>query len=280
MSRAALRETLLRKERIFSPFFVLGDPDEGTSFELVAAAARAGAPMIELGFAFGDAVADGPDIRAAGRRARAAGMTVTRAFTLMNRLREVTRVPFNLLVYGNLIHARGARRFLREAVDAGASSLLVPDCPHEEGERLAALAGEERLAFCDLIGPATSVDRAVRIAGRVTGFLYRTGRQGVTGAGPEARHRFPLSDVVKAVPCPVCVGFGLDTPRQLRRVWDDGARIAVVGSAIARRIAAVLKTSDPASARRRLVPWIEDAVRKRVEASRNLVPENHEPGDS
>ena len=45
-------------------------------------------------------------------------------------------VPFNLLVYGNLVHAPGADAFCERIARAGASSLLVPDIPMEEAADL------------------------------------------------------------------------------------------------------------------------------------------------
>ena len=53
-------------------------------------------------------------------------------------------------MYGNLVHARGYRRFCRDAVAAGASSLLVPDVPLEEGAPLTAACREESLGVVQL----------------------------------------------------------------------------------------------------------------------------------
>ncbi|HGY91815.1 MAG TPA: tryptophan synthase subunit alpha [Planctomycetes bacterium] len=267
MSRLVLEQTLAGNTPLFSPFFLLGDPTPEISFQILSACLRAGAPMLELGFAYSDPVADGPALQRAAIRTRAGGTTVDGAFRLLSRLRSVSDAPFNLLVYGNLLHARGAKRFCRDAADAGASSLLVPDCPLEENERLAETASAAGLAFCDLVGPATSAERLRRIGTRVTGFIYRTGRQGVTGRGGSADALADVAATVSATPHPVCVGFGIETHEQLEAVWGAGARIAVIGSALARRIAAVEHClTDPASVNT-LIEGMASRVRAAVDAS-------------
>ena len=46
-------------EGAFVPFGVLGDPDPGTSLEIIRTFARSGADAVELGIPFSDPVADG-----------------------------------------------------------------------------------------------------------------------------------------------------------------------------------------------------------------------------
>src|SRR3954465_12535850 len=50
-------------------YITCGDPDLDTSLEVVLAAIRAGADVVELGVPFSDPVADGPVIQRASERA-------------------------------------------------------------------------------------------------------------------------------------------------------------------------------------------------------------------
>ena len=50
-------------------YVTCGDPDLDASREVILAAIRAGAEVIELGVPFSDPVADGPVLRRAGERA-------------------------------------------------------------------------------------------------------------------------------------------------------------------------------------------------------------------
>jgi tryptophan synthase alpha chain len=231
--------SLLREGPSLSPFLVLGDPTPAISVELAKAAVAAGAGMLEIGFPYGDPVADGPAIQAADMRALSGGTSTTKAIGLLSRVHEACpRTPLNLLVYGNLVHARGFDRFAKEVAQAGASSLLVPDVPLEESRPLKKACRAARLAHVQLIGPLTSDERLKRIDRAADGFLYLVAHQGITGvrSGDFEAVASLVSRTAAAVQNPLSLGFGLSKRSQIERAFEAGARIAVVGSHLAKVI--------------------------------------------
>ena len=258
MSLAMLREVLAASPRHVSPFLMLGDPAPDMCVALCRELVHAGATMLELGLPYADPCADGPAVQAAGIRARAAGVSTDLALETLASIREACpNTPCNLLVYGNLVHARGLDRFCRDAVAAGASSMLVPDIPFEEGEQLRRAASDHGLGNVLLAGPRTSDARLKAIAAVSDAFVYLAGHQGITGAqqvgpepsGPEASCTGPEMDpravlvarVRQQVSVPLCVGFGLSTAAHMQTVHDHGAEIAVVGSHLLRVLARALE---------------------------------------
>jgi tryptophan synthase alpha chain len=232
---AALRE---RRDHV-SPFLVLGDPTPELSAALALAAIEAGATMLELGMPFSDPCADGPAIQAADARARAAGTSTERAFEILATIHaRAPAVPKNLLVYGNLVHARGWQRFCEDAVAAGASSLLVPDVPLEESAPLRAASAAAGLGHVELVGPASAPQRVQALDRASDAFLYLAAHQGITGspAGARSARAELVARTAAAARKPVCLGFGLSEPAHLRDAFAAGARIAVVGSHLARAI--------------------------------------------
>ena len=225
-----------RDGRHVSPFLVLGDPSPELSVELAKTAVACGAGMLEIGFPYGDPVADGPAIQRADVRALENGTSTTKALEILGRIHDACpKTPLNLLVYANLVHARGFDRFCRQVVDAGASSLLVPDVCLEESAPLKKACRHARLGHVQLIGPLTSPERLKRIDAAATSFVYLVAHQGVTGVRREG-----FDDVealvgrsVRQLNQPLCVGFGLSRPEHIRRVFAAGARLAVVGSYLA-----------------------------------------------
>lgn len=241
MSRTILDAAFAAKKHHLSPFLVLGDPTPEISFELAKKAVELGATMLEVGIAYGDPSADGPAIQKANLRAMAAKANTEVALGVMRRIHEAfPSLPMNLLVYGNLVHARGFAAFARDAVAAGASSLLVPDVLFEEGEELRAACKEAGLGHAELVGPLTEPRRVKRLAETVDAYLYLVAFQGVTGARTGGSGA--IGDLVKRtsslVATPVCVGFGLSSGEQVASVFDSGARVAVVGSYLANAIEA------------------------------------------
>jgi tryptophan synthase alpha chain len=227
---------LLKKTPVVSPFLVLGDPTPDLSLELAKAAVDAGAGALEIGFPYGDPVADGPAIQRADQRALLSGTSTSGAFALLSRIHEARpKIPLNLLVYGNLVHARGFERFTRDAAASGASSLLVPDVPLEESAPLKRACRAAGLAHVQLVGPLTAAERLRRIDRIADGFLYLVAHQGITGVreGDFSEVESLVSRTASAVRNPVCLGFGLSKREQIERAFASGASLAVVGSHLA-----------------------------------------------
>ena len=237
MSAKLLQRTLRGGDRLVSPFLILGDPTPARSVDLCVALVRSGAGMLELGIPYADPSADGPVVQAAGRRALSAGVSTDVALEVLEQVRAACPdTPLNLLVYGNLVHARGYDRFCRDAAAAGASSLLVPDIPLEEGEELRSACRAHGVGVVLLAGPRTEPARLRRIEAEVDAFVYLAGHQGITGAprARDAQRRASVRTVRGVLRGPLCVGFGLTSAADVDSVHDEGAEIAVVGSALLR----------------------------------------------
>lgn len=261
MSFARLKQAFAERARHVSPFLVLGDPDPDTSVALAVAAVKSGATMLELGIPFSDPCADGPAIQQAILRARASGVSTDRALEIMAAIRaKCPETPFNLLVYGNLVHARGFERFTRDAVAAGASSLLVPDIPLEESAALAVACRAAGLGIVQMVAPSTPLARIMQLDAAANAFLYVTGHQGITGADSKgATPESPVTRVRALARNPVCLGFGLKTPGGVREAFAAGAAIAVIGSHLARVIEASGRREVVAEFERALAPLVAAA---------------------
>lgn len=270
MSLALLRSRLRDRSRpCTSPFLMLGDPSPATSVRLCRDLVEHGADMLELGIPYADPSADGPAVQAAGRRARAAGVSTDAAIELLRQVRAACPdTPLNLLVYGNLVHARGYHRFCADVVAAGASSLLVPDIPLDEGAPLRAACRDAGLGVVLLAGPRTPPARLAAIAAESDAFVYLAGHQGITGQrvprGAESRREL-VTRVAGALGdrVPLCVGFGLRSRDDIAEVHAAGASLAVVGSHLIGVLGdALAATDEPDDAR------VRDAV---VLAFQNLI---------
>ena len=236
MSRYADMFERLGNEGAFGAFLMLGDPDLQTSARLLDAVVEAGADMIEVGIPFSDPVADGPVIQAAAQRALAAGVRVSDCLELLAgfRSRHPT-VPVGILTYANIVAARMG--FMRDAVEAGADSLLIADVPSLEAERFTRemdQAGIEPV----LIAAANTPDPTLkRIAGLSKAYTYCVSRAGITGTHSGGTFDSDLIERVKAAGGPPSVfGFGVSKPEHVLTAISAGARGVICGSAIVEKV--------------------------------------------
>jgi tryptophan synthase alpha chain len=231
------------------PYLMAGFPDLETSVRIGVACADAGADLVELGVPFSDPLADGPVIHAAGTRALAAGANLHGVLEAATAIAE--RVPVVLMCYANPLYARGPERFARDLAAAGASGLIVPDLPLEEGEAVREACEAAGIALVPLVAPTTPDDRMAEIVRRARGFVYTVSVSGTTGerSGMGASVAAVLARAKAHSPVPVALGFGISTPQDAVDAAAAGADGVIVGSRLVRAAAeAVDAGEDPAKA--------------------------------
>ncbi|MNX57930.1 Tryptophan synthase alpha chain [compost metagenome] len=220
------------------PFVTVGDPSLEATAEVVVAMAEAGADLVELGIPYSDPVADGPVIQASSQRALERGTRLADVFGVVRRIRAKSQVPLVLFTYCNPVYRYGLERFMREAAEAGADGVLMPDLPPEEAAELRAEAERFGLAVVFLVAPTTSEARIALIGEATSGFLYLVAALGVTGVRSEVATNLEgyLRRVRAQASKPLAVGFGVSTPEQATQIAALGADAVVVGSALVDRI--------------------------------------------
>ena len=218
----------------FIPYLMAGDPDIETTARIMQAVASAGADAIELGIPYGDPLADGPTIAAAGVRALKNGVGIHEVLQLVKEAVSRNASRIILFTYFNPVYQYGIERFARDAAQAGAAGVIVPDIALEEGRELREALSAHGLQMPLLVAPSTPRDRAKRIAQASSGFVYVVSRLGVTGAGSEpdfAPLRKQIEMLRSVTGKPLAVGFGISKPEHVHEVRDivDGV---IVGSAL------------------------------------------------
>ena len=237
--RAAFDKAASEQRAALVAYLTFGDPDPATSIEVVAAAARAGADVVELGVPFSDPSADGPSIQRAMERALAAGGSLAGALDAVAKLRaRGVTTPVVLFGYYNPVFVMGPAVFAERAAAAGVDAVLTVDLPIDELAELATPLAARGVGVIPLVAPTSTPERIARVAPFDPPFVYYISLTGVTGsraAAPVDPAR--LATIRTASKAPVAVGFGIRTP-------EDAARFApiadgvVVGSALVERVAA------------------------------------------
>jgi len=239
------------------PYLMGGFPTLEGSLAIGHAYADGGADLIELGVPFSDPLADGPVIHAAGTVALRAGATVAGVLEVCAGLSE--RLPVVVMLYANLVLARGPEVFARTLAAAGASGLIVPDLPLEEAGEVREACDAAGVALVPLVAPTTPDDRLQDIGAQARGFVYTVSVTGTTGERAALSDRFAsvIERTKRATDVPVALGFGIGSAEQVRQAADAGADGVIVGSRLVR---AAGEADDPATAVRDLVSGFSQAL--------------------
>ncbi len=214
-------------------YVTCGDPDLATTKDIILAAIKAGAGIIELGVPFSDPVADGPVIQRASERALKHGTSLDQILQLARDVRKKSDAGMIVFTYLNPVLRMGLARFAAAAEDAGVDGALLTDLPVEEAGDYFHHMRQRNLATIFLAAPTSTDERLKRIAKASSGFIYAVSRTGVTGARKQLTDdaRSLVRRLRKFTELPVAVGFGISTAEQVSDVssFADGV---VVGSAI------------------------------------------------
>ena len=219
--------------KAFIAYVTVGYPSIEATLKVVPMLAKSGCDIIELGIPFSDPLADGVTIQQSSFQALQNGITPKICLDVAKELSRKVDVPLVFMSYFNPIFSYGLERFCIACAGSGIDGLIIPDLTPEEGSELEKVTRETGLDLIYITAPTSPEERIKLVAERSRGFIYLVSVTGITGA----RDRLPadleafVARVRRVSNKPLCVGFGIATPEQAKRV----ARIAdgvIVGSRI------------------------------------------------
>jgi len=239
MNRVDKKFTELKKrgKKALVVFITAGDFGLSTTKRLVLELTKSGADIIELGIPFSDPIADGPTIQASSERALKRGTKLRDIIKLVHSLRASTGIPIVLMTYYNPVLRYGLKNFVYDCGKNGVDGVIVPDLPPEEADELTAASKGKKFSTIFLLSPTSTKERIKLVSNKSKGFIYYVSLTGITGA----RAKLPaelisrVRIIKKYTKKPICVGFGVSTPEQVRQISKvaDGV---IVGSAMVKLI--------------------------------------------
>ncbi|WP_159820719.1 tryptophan synthase subunit alpha [Colwellia sp. 20A7] len=244
----AFADLSVKKEKAFIPFVMIGDPNAEQSFNIIKALIDAGVDALELGIPFSDPSADGITIQMAALRAIKSDINTDVCIDILAKVREYApNIPIGLLLYGNLIFARGIDTFYADMAKVGVDSVLIADLPIRESLPFREAAIKHNVAPI-FIAPPNANDNTLRdVSSFSKGYTYVLSRAGVTGVDSPvvaqkeiSQEESPAHKLINTLneynAAPPILGFGISNPQQVKDALDAGASGAISGSAVVKII--------------------------------------------
>lgn len=240
----AFAELTEKNENAFIPFVIIGDPNAEQSFDVIKALIDAGADALELGIPFSDPSADGITIQMAALRALNSGINTDICIDILAKVRAYAPdIPIGLLLYGNLVFARGIDNFYRDMAQVGVDSVLIADLPIRESLPFREAALKYGVAPIFIAPPNASEDTLREVSSYSRGYTYVLSRAGVTGVDVVEESTQATSPAEKLISkltqyhaAPPVLGFGISAPQQVKDAFTAGASGAISGSAVVKII--------------------------------------------
>ncbi len=231
-------------EKAFIPFVTIGDPNAEQSFNVIKALIDAGADALELGIPFSDPSADGVTIQMAALRALESGINTDICIEILAKVREYApNMPIGLLLYGNLVFARGIDKFYQDMAQVGVDSVLIADLPIRESLPFRKAALKHGVAPIFIAPPNASDETLREVSSFSRGYTYVLSRAGVTGVDAIEESKSSNASAKSLINClkeyraaPPVLGFGISAPQQVKDALAAGASGAISGSAVVKII--------------------------------------------
>ncbi len=261
MSRIADTFQHLREgnEKALILFVTAGDPALKDLTAILEALAEGGADLVEVGLPFSDPIADGPSIQASSQRALDRGVKIA---DVLEEVSEFARLPVVMMGYMNPMIRSSLAEFAQRARRAGVDGAIVCDLTPDEGTEWIQVARSAELDTVFLAAPTSTDDRLAQVCHSSRGFVYAVSRTGVTGSKdqPWDEAEKLVGRIRKLTALPVCVGFGISIPADVKAVcsFADGV---IVGS---RLVEWLWENWNGGKGRDKLVDWVramKDATR-------------------
>ncbi len=222
-------------EKVLSIFLTAGFPDKHKFVDLACKVFDAGADIIEIGIPFSDPLADGPVIQHSSHIAIQNGVSIKDVLSYTEKIKSKNDKPIVFMGYANPILNYGKNNFFRDAKQAGADGLIIPDVPLEEYDSF--FEEQNDLDVVLLTTPTSTQDRIMEVDKRSKGFIYCVSVIGTTGIRKEFSDETlnSLKSTHSIVKNKMLVGFGISSPDNIKQIspYCDGV---IVGSAVIKKL--------------------------------------------
>lgn len=156
----------------FMTHTIIGYPNMAECEDLVSAMAESGADFIKLQIPFSDPIADDSTLLAANHWALAEGVSVRNCMKFIEKMAKAIVCPLIFATYANVPFVYGIDAFCRDAKNAGAEAIVIPDLPFDDDEGYWEASERYAIPAIPIVTPVVSETRLRALDGLAKGFIH------------------------------------------------------------------------------------------------------------
>lgn len=222
----------LGTKKALIPFITGGFPNFKFCRDLIFTLEDKGADIIELGIPFSDPMADGPVIQKSSEIALKNKASLKKILEWLSGFEDKLQTPIVLMGYVNPFLQFGYQKLASQfsKLKNGAGILTV-DMPFENAADVCKIYRSKNIDPIFLLTPTSKKERIQKAARDACGYVYYVSITGITGQKIKNTQSIQtqIKKIKQKINLPVCVGFGISTTTDVKRVkpYCDGV---IVGS--------------------------------------------------
>ncbi|SFR40193.1 tryptophan synthase subunit alpha [Litoreibacter janthinus] len=252
-SRQLIETGQMVHARSLCPLIMAGDPTLDVTRKILQSCVDLGVGMVELCVPFKNAFTDGETLIKAHNRALEHGATLEPVIDMASEFTD--RIKIVLLAdSSHTLRPYGFEAVCKMACDAGMAGIL----PHGLPPKMTSSFQNAAFGYIPTVGTIYSnatPDTRRRVLEQASAFIYLVSAYGRSGGASKAGDLSNQIDALRSkTDLPIAIGFGLKTKADVRRAFQSGCDIAIVGSAISGVVEqAIEEDQDPADAAARFI---------------------------
>lgn len=247
-------ETLNQTDmRTLCPLLMAGDPTLDDTRKILQSCVDFGVGMVELCIPFENAFTDGETLVKAHKRALAHGATLEAVLDMASEFTDQIKIVL-LADSSHTLRPYGFEAVCKMARDAGMVGILPHGLPPSMTDRFHAAADNCIPTVGTIYANATPGTRR-RVLKKASSFIYLVSAYGRSGGASKSGDlSCQISALRSKTDLPIAIGFGLKDKLDVRKAFQSGCDIAIVGSAVSNAVEqAIDEGKDPAIAAARFI---------------------------
>ncbi len=239
--------------RSLCPLLMAGDPTLEDTRKILQNCVELGVGMVELCVPFENAFTDGETLIKAHKRALAHGATLEAVIDMASEFTDYLKIVL-LADSSYTLRPHGFETVCKLARDAGFAGILPHGLPPTLVHNFHNAARGCLPTVGTIYANATPQTRQ-KVLDQASSFIYLVSTYGRSGGSTQAPDlSCQIAALRSKTDLPIAIGFGLKTPADVRKAFQSGCDIAIVGSAVSGVIEqAVMNGKDPAAAATRFI---------------------------